>query len=457
MEVTTMHLIGIIFTIIASTSFAIWSARKIKSADGFSLAGRSASPMMVAGSIAGVIIGGGATVGTAQMAFQVGLSGWAYALGAGIAYFIQGRFYARPLRATGLETVPQFFEMHYGKATATAVNFCATMSILISQVSGTIAAVTIITLVMNIPHEISTVIFTILVVATVFSSGQRGNSITGIVKMCILWGALIVGGGMAISSFVTMPNFSAVFPADPWFNLFGRGFGTVTSNIFSMVVGILCAQAYIQALYSASNAETAARGAYTAAAVIIPIGLPIIAIGMFMKANHPDLTPILALPAFFLTYFPDVLGGVAIAGILLAIIGSNAGLALGIGTLISRDLIASIFNVTDDKKIIKANRIAIVLTTICSSVISYINLNAIILEWNFMAMILRGAGIFVPLTLAIFKPGLLPPKWALASIIISTGAAGCSKFVFNFSPDPLYLALVLSASIITIGIMTKKD
>ena len=173
MEITAMHLIGIIGTILASTSFAIYSARNVKSADGFSLAGRAASAPMVAGSIAGVIIGGGATVGTAQLAFQVGLAGWAYALGAGLAFFIQGLFYARPLRRTGLETVPQFFELHYGKGAATAVNFCATLSMLISQVPGTIAAVQIIILVLGAPPLYSACIFTALVIATVFFSTER--------------------------------------------------------------------------------------------------------------------------------------------------------------------------------------------------------------------------------------------------------------------------------------------
>ena len=113
---TTMHFVGIIGTIIASLSIAIYSARNVKSADGFSLAGRKAGAPLVAGGIAGVIIGGGATVGTAQMAFQSGLSAWSYALGAGLAFLIQGLFYARPLRNTELETVPQFFALHYGNA-----------------------------------------------------------------------------------------------------------------------------------------------------------------------------------------------------------------------------------------------------------------------------------------------------------------------------------------------------
>lgn len=457
MQISTMHLLGILLTIAITIGCSIYSARSVKSAAGFSLAGRSASAPRVAGSIAGVIIGGGATVGTAQMAFQVGLAAWAYALGAGLAFFIMGLFYARPLRSTALETVAQFFDLHYGRWPGIMVSVAAILSMLISQVPGTIAAIQIIVQVLGITPEFSTIVFTILVIATVFFSGQKGNSLTGIVKMCILWGALIIGGYMAISSLAAIPDteFQTIFPSDPWFNLFSRGVGEGLGNIFSMIVGILSAQAYIQALFSASDAKTAARGAFTAAAVIIPIGLPIVAVGMYMHYTHPTLTPILALPTFFLTYFPDWLGGVAVAGILLAIIGSTAGMALGIGTLLSRDFFANLFHVTANEKIMLVNRITIFATMIIGSWVSYINLNATILEFNFLSMILRGAGVFVPLTLAVFKPGLVPPKWALASIVIATICPIISKMVLNLPINPLYLALGISAAIIGIGILVS--
>lgn len=457
MQISSMHLAGILITILLTIGLSIYSARGVKSAAGFSLAGRAAKAPMVAGSIAGVIIGGGATVGTAQMAFQVGLAAWAYALGAGLAFLIMGLFYAKPLRSTGLETVPQFFNLHYGRWAGIMVSVAAMLSMVISQVPGTIAAIQIIVQVLGIVPEISTVIFTVLVIATVFFSGQKGNSLTGIIKMGILWGSLILGGYMAVSFLGSMPKetFDATFPTQPWFNLFGRGVGEVLGNIFSMIVGILSAQAYIQALYSASDARTASRGALTASAVIIPIGLPIVAVGMFMHANHPGIKPILALPTFFLTYFPDWLGGIAIAGILLAIIGSTAGMALGIGTLFSRDFVANVFHVKANQKIMLANRITIFVTMILGSWISYVNLNATILEWNFLSMILRGAGVFVPLSLAVFMPGWVPPKWALASIIIATIVPIISKMVLNLPINPLYLALGVSAGIIGLGILVS--
>lgn len=457
MEVSFMHLAAIALTILATIGVAVYSARGVNSAAGFSLSGRKATAPRVAGSIAGVIIGGGATVGTAQMAFQVGLAGWAYALGAGLAFFVMGLFYAKPLRRTGLETLPQFFTLHYGKWAGVMVGVATILSMLISQLPGTIAAIQIFIQVLGITPEVSSVLFVLVVVATVFFSGQKGNSLTGLIKMALLWGSLLIGGFIAIKYLASMPSdeFHAMFPYDPWFNLFSRGTAEVLGNIFSMMVGILSAQAYIQALFSASDAKTAARGAFTASAIIIPIGLPIVAIGMFMHATHPEIIPIQALPTFFLGYFPDWLGGVAIAGILLAIISSTAGMALAIGTLFASDFVGNLMHVKSNSKILLTNRLTILITMVVGTYFSYLYLNATILELNFLSMILRGAGVFVPLSLAVFKPGWLTPKWAFASICCGTLLPIISKMVLHLTINPLYLGLGSSALLIIIGVMVS--
>lgn len=130
MEVSFVHYLGMALVIGGTLGYSIFSARNVKSADGFSLVGRAASTPLVAGGIVGVIIGGGATVGTAQLAYQAGLCAWSYSLGAGLGFLVQGIFYARKLRSTNLETVPEFFGLHYGKYAAPVISVCGTLSML---------------------------------------------------------------------------------------------------------------------------------------------------------------------------------------------------------------------------------------------------------------------------------------------------------------------------------------
>ena len=66
MELTAVHWTGLLLTFGLILGSGLWSARTIHSHENYSLGGRSFGIPMIAGAIAGTIIGGGATVGTAR-------------------------------------------------------------------------------------------------------------------------------------------------------------------------------------------------------------------------------------------------------------------------------------------------------------------------------------------------------------------------------------------------------
>lgn len=116
-----------------------------------------------------------------------------------------------------------------------------------------------------------------------------------------------------------------------------------------MVIGVISTQTYVQALFSAEDSQTAAAGCVTAALIVIPVGLPSVMIGMYMHAMHPEISAIDALPFYLCSYLPEWLGGIGIAALLLSSLGSISGLALGIGTMISRDIFNDLFGMRDVK------------------------------------------------------------------------------------------------------------
>lgn len=108
MNLTTMHAVIILFTVALVIGIGIYHSRSISSAAGYSVGGRSAGVPLVAGSIAGTVVGGGATIGTAQMAFSFGLSAWWFTLGSGIAFIIMGLFMPAACGARGWRPFPSF-------------------------------------------------------------------------------------------------------------------------------------------------------------------------------------------------------------------------------------------------------------------------------------------------------------------------------------------------------------
>ena len=70
MEISSLQLAVLLLTIGVVLASGLYAARSIHSAEGFSLNGRHAGVPLVAGTIAGTCVGGGATVGTAQLAYS---------------------------------------------------------------------------------------------------------------------------------------------------------------------------------------------------------------------------------------------------------------------------------------------------------------------------------------------------------------------------------------------------
>ena len=191
----------------------------------------------------------------------------------------------------------------------------------------------------GIPTVESAVLLLVLVALYGFFGGMKSAGMGGMLKMAIIWLTLFISGISAFHSVQMLPESGTVLTDFHWYSLWGEGVGITLANLFSLIVGMICTQTYIQAIFSAQDPQTASIGALVAALIVIPVGLPCVTIGMYMHAAHPEVSPLLALPVFLLKYQPLIVGSVAMGGILLSLISSIAGLSLGIGTMISRDIL----------------------------------------------------------------------------------------------------------------------
>ena len=200
----------------------------------------------------------------------------------------------------------------------------------------------------------------------------------------------------------------------------------------------------------------AASGCFIAALIVIPIGLPSVAVGMYMHAAEPGTLPILVLPTFLVNHVPVLIGGLAMSGIILSLLGSIGGLSLGIGTMISHDILfASAEKLLMTEKLLRLTKLTVLAVMILASLIAIMNRGTEILFWNYLSMGLRGGGIFLPFTLAVFWPGHLNADWAVFSMAGSTIAAITAALV-KLPFDPLFIGLAVSFLFILPGLRLKK-
>ncbi len=442
---TTGHIIGIIATLIVITAVGVYAGRKVKTATDFSVGGHKASATVVAGTIMGTLVGGSSTIGTAQLAFQFGACAWWFTLGAGIACAVLGLGLARRFHDSGLETVPQYLVLTYGDKIGPVSSIFSSIGIFLNIVGQGLAAVALLTAMFQISPLSATVIGIILVLGYVFFGGVWGTGLVGVAKLALLYIATIICGAMAYVMVGGIGGLTEKFTYLPWFSLFGRSFNLDAAAGFSLLVGVLSTQTYIQAIYSGRDAKTARRGAMISAFLIPPIGIGGILVGLYMRAYFPATPSSEVLPVFIMKFLPPLVGGIVLATLLVAVVGTWAGLALGVSTMMTKDIYKRFFRkLANDREILFVQRFLIfVVCVICVFFVTG-NLKSLILGWSFLSMGLRGCTILFPLLGAMFFPRLVSPLAGVAAAFLGPLANLVWHMLYPKGLDPLYPGLVVS-------------
>lgn len=439
-----MFYAGLLAALALIVGAGVYAARMVRSADDYSVGGHKSGPLIVSGVFVGTLVGGAATIGTAQLAFCIGLSAWWFILGCGAGLVAMGVFFAKPLRRSSLETISQFLVLKFGQRAGLIASVSSSIGIFFSIVASFLSATHLLSTVFGLPIAASISLMGGIILVSIFGGGINGVGLVGVVKLLLVYLTMCVGGWIVYDALGGLSGFAARFPVFPWFSFVAKGFWPTLGDLVSMVVGILVTQTYVQAVYSARSSGVATASCFASALIIVPVGLPVIAIGMFMQARHPDILPINALPLFMLQYMPPFLGGAGIMALLISSVGSAAGLALGVSTMLSRDLLAKWTRGRDSVRLLRLNRLCVLAVTLVAAVATYINIHAMVLKLNFYSMAFRAAGIFVPMLAAIFLPGRLGARGAVWAMAAGVGAALLTPLVFAGDVSPILPGLVCS-------------
>lgn len=458
--ITTVHYFSTIITLIIVSYLGFLSTKKVKSSQDFAIGCRKLNSTQVAGSIIGTLVGGASTIGTAQLAFQKGINAMWFTLGASFACVFLGIFMAGPLRRAEVDTVPQLLSRSYGEYAGVAASIITSFAIFIHITGQVLSSVAILTSMFQLGVTIAIFITIALIICFIFFGGFLGASLVGIAKTLLLYLTLIVSGIITLNYFHGVDGLIQAFPKEPWFNLFSDGVYSGAAMGFSMVVGVSSTQTYLQAMFAGKNEKQSRRGAYLAALLIPPIGLICTLIGLYMRSAYPTILPREALPTFILNHLNPWIGGITIATLIISVIGTGAGLTLGISTMINRDIYVKFINPkADDKRQLLVLRLSVFVVSTVAMILVFTNLESLILKWGFLSMTLRGTTIFIPLIGAIYFKDKINPKAGLISIIVAPIISVLWEVSSIGDIDCLYIGII-SSLVLLIGlsiVFNKKN
>lgn len=454
-----MHYIGAALVILIIIGVGVYSGKQVKSAADYD-GGHNASAGLVMGAIIGTLVGGSSTIGTAQLAYTYGFSAWWFTLGGGIGVLVLGLTFAKPLFNSGITTLPQLFAREYGEKSSTVMALLNSLGTFLSIVAQILSGVALITAVSSLSPIVGTILTILLMLAYVLFGGSLGAGYVGIVKTVLMYVsvgacgilAIVVSGG--VGTFWNNPE----LPHELYFNLIARGATVDLGAGISLLLGVLTTQSYITAILSAKNLKVSKTGALLSAVLIPLIGVAGIFVGMYMRLNYPDIDTKMALPIFILDHMPPLIGGIMLGTLLIAVVGTGAGLALGMSSIFCRDIYKVYVNKNaSPEKSLQVTRMIIVVILVVCAIFSLGDLGDLILGWSFMSMGLRGSVAFIPLCTALFMPGKIPPKYAMASMIAGPVFTLIGKFILPATIDSLFLGIAVTIVITAVGYVSNKS
>ncbi|MBR1969257.1 MAG: sodium:solute symporter family protein [Clostridia bacterium] len=445
-------IIGVMITLVAVIALSVFSSKKANEK-------KSANSFVVAGAIMGTLVGGSSTIGTAQLAYQYGMSAWWFTLGGGIACLILALLYAKPFYKSGHKTLIAFITKEYGMKNGLMASVFSSVGSFINIISQLIAATAVIAVIFpDLPLTPSLIFSAIIMILYIVFGGTKGSGIVGILKMFLLYVAMMATGILVLnlsgglSGFFEKVNRIANPENIHFYSLFARGIGKDMGACLSLILGVITTQSYAQSIFMAGNEKQATKGALISAVLISPVGIGGILVGLYMRAIHPGIIPKAALTYFVTQYMPPLFAGIVLGALFIAVVGTGAGLALGVAIVLKRDILPFLTrkfkgNVTE--------KILIILILMLACFLSMGPLGDTILGFAFMSMGLRGATIFVPLCFAIFCPGRVSKKYAGLSIVIGPATVLVFNLVDILPFDPLFAGVLVSCFIMMTGLLAN--
>ena len=454
---TNLHIIGVVITLVAIVSLSIYSQKASKSKKG-------ANSWVVAGAIMGTLVGGSSTVGTAQLAYSYGMSAWWFTLGSGIACLILALSFAKPFYESGNKTLIAFIKNEYGIKNGLVASVLSSLGSFINIISQLIAATAIIAVIIPKMSIVPSLVFSaIFMVLYVIFGGTKGSGWVGILKMSLLYVAMMASGVLVLVISRGLDGFLSLMrtidnPEGVHFgSVFARGIGVDLGACLSLILGVITTQSYAQTIFAACDTKAAVKGALISSFMIPPVGIGGILVGLYMRGMHPGIVPKTALTLFVTENMPPLLGGVVLGTLFIAVVGTGAGLALGIATVIRRDILPLVSkNKESDGKKEATEKILIVVILLLACLMSMGPFGDTILKFAFMSMGLRGATIFVPLCFSLWLPKTVEKKFAGVAIVAGPMTVLLFQLWGKLPFDPLFAGVILSAVIMIVGYLLGK-
>jgi SSS family solute:Na+ symporter len=423
--------------------------RKKLGADHFLAAGRQLPVFMVLVIILGDWLGGGSTIGVSQRGYTEGIVAWLYSISIGIALFAVAFTMAARFRRLGAVTVPEVMGKLFDQKTRLASSIFIAFAYFVIGITQIIAGGALLSTLLGVDKWIADLLSAVIFLFIVVAGGLHSIALVNVIQCIVIFigmtfglffslhligGSVFEGFGMLIDKLPpSFWSFESISPA--------RWSGEVLSTVFAC----FAAQAAITGIFAAKDTKAAVNGTWIAAALIMPIGIVYVLLGMCARVYFGTELPygLTAGPAIILELHP-VVAGIALCGILAAIISTGPLCFLAPTQILMRDIYSVYVNKeASDKKILLFSRIIAAVLIIAGFIIGIVMYD--LLRAIFWAFTLRCGMAVLLLSVAYLGARRVSEDGAFWSLII--GFVTMIIWTVLGSPYNIHLAIPTIVSV----------
>jgi len=391
----------------AFVAFGIYLNSKKGSAADWAIGGSTLGILMIAAGAAGTRIGGAGTYGVAGDVIAEGVGHMWYGVNSFAALFLVGLFFAIPYRRLKVVSVGQVFGRRFGSYRCQwLTSLCVQAEYLVVNIIEPYVIGTIISGFTGIPFPIAVAIGAFLIISFTVFGGLKGTAYANIVHCSvIIFGLLLVGlvamnniGGWDVVVQRTTDQL-ALSGGDEvkWWSFTGIGIATIIAMFISATIHTPAASVYCNYASSAAKEDNLLPGFFFAG--VIAAMMPIVAgfIGILTLATYgadSGLSSYLNIAQLAIDSGP-ILGGIALAAVLAAVISSGAPILLASSTMFVNDWIPASKNFAPEEKLHWYKVVAVIYGTIAALVAWLGNITSV------LGLVLIGFALVVPPAVAV--------------------------------------------------------
>lgn len=440
------------FYIIVTTAVGMWSVKKTKDTESFMTAKNQMSTWVIGFLLMSEFIGSGATIGTAQGAYEKGMAvAWNCSTLA-FGYLLYSFLLAPKMNALGEYTISGALAKHYGNGVRLLVSVAMAIALTTVCVAVYTGGASAIAALLHISIESAVYIIAIAATLNVAFGGLRGVGYANIIHTAFKFLGLIIVCVVAWVVTHNNPELVARIP-ESHFSLFA---GVKGSQLLAWLIGnigaVFSTQYVLQCVCSLPNQKEARKATMIAGFAIFPIGFLAAYIGVMSTGIFPGIKSVMAMPAYFDIMNPWLVA-IVTASIIASTFVSILACQLGATALIVKDFYVPFVKPNEKHKIWA--------TRIMSVIIGLIPIPFAIgvpgmIKTFFFARALRSS-ITVLLLFMIFAPFMATKKGGTVALVLSL--IGTISWMIMGNPygiDNIYVAIFIPTVVILLDHAIRK-